>query len=175
MRRLMLLRHAKTERDSPTGKDRDRALDERGIDDAPQIGTWMVRNGYLPERTLVSTAVRARQTWDLLPAALRAVSTEHIAELYAADTGELLDIIRTVTGEPQSLLIVAHNPGLHELALALVSGGDAVAWQELNRNLPTSGLICIDLAIDAWPGLALQTGTLERFVTPKILRDQPAI
>lgn len=175
MRRLMLLRHAKTLRDSPTGKDRDRALDERGRSDAPEVGSWMVRNGYIPERTLVSTAVRARQTWELLPAVLRAVPTEHLAELYAADTGELLDIIRTVTGEPQSLLVVAHNPGLHELALAFVSGGDAVAWQELNRNLPTSGLVCIDFTADAWMDVSLQSGSLTRFVTPKILRDQPAI
>jgi phosphohistidine phosphatase len=126
MRRLLLLRHAKTERDSVTGRDRDRALDARGHDDAAEIGAWLLRQPR-PARTLVSTAVRARETWDLLPAALRAVPTEHRDDLYGAETGDLLDIIRTVDGDPDTLLIVAHNPGLHELALALTGGGDAAA------------------------------------------------
>ena len=65
MRRLMLLRHAKTEHDSPSGHDEDRRLDERGRLDAAAIGTWIGRHPPFPDTVLVSTAVRARQTWEI--------------------------------------------------------------------------------------------------------------
>jgi len=170
MRRLLLLRHAKTERDSATGRDRDRALDARGRDDAAEIGAWLAGQPPAPERVLVSAAVRARETWDLLPAALRAIPVEHRDDLYGAETGDLLDIIRTVDGDPATLLVVAHNPGLHELALALVNGGDKAAWQELNRNLPTGSLVTIDLPADDWLDISLRSGRLAGLMTPKLLR-----
>ncbi|RIK97122.1 MAG: phosphohistidine phosphatase [Proteobacteria bacterium] len=171
MRRLLLLRHAKTERDSATGRDRDRALDARGRDDAAEIGAFMMRQPH-PARVLVSTAARARETWDLLPAALRSIPVEHRDDLYGAETGDLLDIVRTVDGDPDTLLVVAHNPGLHELALALTNGGDEAAWQELNRNLPTGGLITIELPAADWHGISLRSGRLTGLMTPKLLRAQ---
>ena len=65
MRRLMLLRHAKTESDAPSGRDRDRRLDERGLRDDAEIGGWIGRNPPVPDSVLVSPAVRAHQTWDI--------------------------------------------------------------------------------------------------------------
>ena len=65
MRRLMLLRHAKTEHHAPSGHDEDRRLDERGRLDAAAIGTWIGQHPPLPDTVLVSTAVRARQTWEI--------------------------------------------------------------------------------------------------------------
>ena len=173
MRRLLLLRHAKTERDSASGRDRDRALDARGRDDATAIGTWLSQQPDPPPgRVMVSTALRARQTWELLPQALRTVPVEHRDDLYGATTGELLDIIRTVDGEPETLLVIAHNPGLHELALALAGGGDAAARQELSRNLPTGSLVEITFPAAEWLDIALQSGTLTTMMTPKLLRAQ---
>ena len=65
MRRLMLLRHAKTEHDAPSGRDQDRRLDERGRLDAAAIGNWIGRHPPFPDSVLVSTAVRAQQTWEI--------------------------------------------------------------------------------------------------------------
>lgn len=172
MRRLLLLRHAKTERDSASGRDRDRALDARGHDDGAAIGAWLAQQPWRPDRTLVSTARRARQTWDLLPAALRAVPAEHRDDLYGADTGDLVDIIRTVDGDPETLMVVAHNPALHELALALVGSGDAAARHELDRNLPTGGLVAVELPVNDWLDIALRSGRLATLMTPKLLRAQ---
>lgn len=169
MRRLLLLRHAKTERDSATGRDRDRALDARGRDDAAEIGAFMMRQPH-PARVLVSTAARARETWDLLPAALRSIPVEHRDDLYGAETGDLLDIIRTVDGDPDTLLVVAHNPGLHELALMLSGDGAGDARAQLAGNLPTCGLAVIDFAITDWRDAAFQRGRLEHFVSPKRLK-----
>ena len=71
MRRLMLLRHAKTEHDAPSGHDQDRRLDDRGRLDAAAIGGWIGRHPPVPDAVLVSTAVRAHQTWEIAREAMK--------------------------------------------------------------------------------------------------------
>jgi phosphohistidine phosphatase len=172
MRRLMLLRHAKAERDSHSGSDRDRRLDSQGRADAAAMGRWMTAQGHRPERALVSAAARTRETWDLLaaewPAA--AAAADHLPELYGADPGELLHAIHAAESAVQSLLVVAHNPGLHELALALTASGDAAARTALDANLPTTGFVILDFAADAWDDVSFRGGALVCFVSPKTFR-----
>jgi phosphohistidine phosphatase len=175
MRRLLLLRHAKTESDAPSGKDIDRRLDDRGRADAATVGTWLKANPPLPGLVCVSTAVRARQTWELIAAELAAVSpapvVAHLEELYSAGPAELLAVIRgAAEQDPAQLMVVGHNPGLHELALGLTGRGDAEALKALDANLPTSGLAVIEFPIDDWDDIAFRGGRLLRFVTPKLLK-----
>src|SRR5579859_538576 len=98
MRRLMLLRHAKTENDAPSGRDQDRRLDARGHRDAAEIGGWIGRHSPFPDLVLVSPAVRALQTWEIAWEAMRELvpepQVELIAELYGADASQLLATIR---------------------------------------------------------------------------------
>lgn len=172
MRRLILLRHAKTERDAPSGKDHDRRLDDRGRKDGAEIGQWLALHDYRPDLALVSSAVRAQQTWDLLRVALPLTTARHVPELYGAYLPDLLQIIHGMTAaDPQRLMIIAHNPGLHELALALISGGDPAGRRALDANLPTAGVVVIDFATDEWSDVRFRSGRLERFVSPKLLRE----
>jgi phosphohistidine phosphatase len=172
MRRLILLRHAKTERDAPTGRDFDRLLDERGMLDAQDMAQWLARNKYTPDLAWVSTARRAQQTWDILSRSLTATRGEHLDELYSADAGDLLNLIQAAdAADPKTLMIVAHNPALHELALAMISAGDTMALRELAANLPTTGAAIIDFASDDWGDVGFRKGTLERFVSPKLLKE----
>jgi phosphohistidine phosphatase len=175
MRRLMLLRHAKTETDAPSGKDHDRRLDDRGRSDAADIGAWLARQRHLPDLVLVSTAVRARQTWDIVDRAMKAVAQPLVAdvpELYGAGPSQLLHIIHAVDAQdPKRLLIIGHNPGMHELALALIGGGDAAGRKALADNLPTSGMTVIDFPIKDWNDASFGGGRLELFVSPKLLRQ----
>lgn len=178
MRRLMLLRHAKTETNAPSGKDRDRRLDPRGHTDAAMMGKWLAQNRYLPDMVLVSTAVRAEQTWDIVWGEIADASpqttVDHLPELYGADPAELLSAIRdTAVSDPRLLLVVGHNPGLHELALGLTAGGDPAASKALADNLPTSGLALIDFAIDDWSEVAFRRGKLALFASPKLLKTPP--
>ncbi len=172
MRRLILLRHAKTERDAPSGKDQDRRLDERGRNDSVEIGRWLALEDYNPDLVLVSTATRTQQTWDLLRATMPSARVRHLAELYGADPSELLRAVHhTAKADPQCLMILAHNPGLHELALALVAGGDAAGRHALAANLPTAGVAVIDFKTDDWGDVVFRSGRLERFASPKLLRE----
>jgi phosphohistidine phosphatase len=68
-----------------------------------------------------------------------------------------------------TLLVVGHNPGLHDLAVILIASGDVQARERLREKLPTSGLVIIDFAFDDWGKLHPHCGRLERFVTPKSL------
>lgn len=174
MRRLILLRHAKTERDAPSGHDIDRRLDERGRQDCESVGRWLARHGYSPEIALVSNAARARETWALLSKFFPATRAEERPELYNADTGDLLALIHAAEiADPKTLMILAHNPALHELALALIATGEMAGRHALAANLPTAGVVIIDFDTDSWGDAGFRKGALERFVSPKILKDWP--
>ena len=179
MRRLILLRHAKTERDAPSGHDRDRRLDTRGRADAPVTGSYLAEHKLAPDLVLVSPATRTRETWDLLAKAFDpAPAVEVVSALYGADASELLEIVRAASSRAdgkkvKSIMVVAHNPGLHELSLDLIGKAKAADREALEANLPTSGLAVFTFAIDDWSELSVRRGTLERFVSPRLLRLQP--
>ena len=175
MRRLMLLRHAKTESDAPSGRDEDRRLDERGLKDAAEIGRFIAHHPPFPDLVLVSPAVRARQTWELVWEAMQAQApqptVEFVPDLYCAEVVHLLHSVRIAAGlDPKQLLLVGHNPGMHEFALALTGDGDAAARQELARNMPTSGLAIIDVDTEAWGDVSFSRGRLISFVSPRLLK-----
>jgi phosphohistidine phosphatase len=176
MRRLLLLRHAKTEIDAPSGRDRDRRLDDRGQRDAAQLGDWIAAHPPFPEAVLVSHAVRARQTWDIVWEAMKdrvaAPQVEILPELYGADPAQILETIRTATvpADPKQLLLVGHNPGMHEVALMLMGGGDPAGAKAIADNLPTAGLAIFDFDVKDWGDVAYRRGKLVQFVSPKLLR-----
>ena len=176
MRRLMLLRHAKTEHDAPSGRDQDRPLDDRGRRDSAEIGGWLARHPPFADLVLVSTAVRAVQTWEIAWAAMRDLvpepHVEYVPRLYGADLAELLQALHGVSAQdPHRLMLVGHNPGMHEFALALTGGGDAAGQHALADNLPTSGLAIFDFAVDDWADVGFRRGRLVLFVSPKLLKQ----
>jgi len=176
MRRLMLLRHAKTENDAPSGRDQDRRLDDRGRSDAAEIGGWIGRHPPFPDLVLVSAAIRTQQTWEIAREAMKhqvpQPQVEVQPELYGADPSQLLEAIRAASAtDARRLMLVGHNPGMHELALALAGGGDAAGRKALADNLPTSALAVFDFAIDDWTDVAFRRGELVSFVTPKLLKQ----
>jgi phosphohistidine phosphatase len=176
MRRLMLLRHAKTETDAPSGRDQDRRLDERGRRDSAEIGAWLARHRPFPDFVQVSPAVRARQTWELAWEVMRErvpePQVEFLPELYAADPAQILATIRTASvTDPKHLMVVGHNPGMHELALMLTGSGDAAGRHALADNLPTAGLAIFDFATDDWNEVGFRRGKLVLFVSPKLIKQ----
>jgi phosphohistidine phosphatase len=177
MRRLMLLRHAKTENDAPSGEDFDRALDRRGHADSVEIGRWLVGSPYRPDVVLVSPALRARQTWDGIAPLLAETGADtevaYLPDLYLADPADLLRIVRdAATHDPRSLMLIGHNPGLHEIALMLAgTTGDFATRHALAGNLPTSGLVVIDFDVDDWRQVTFRRGRLVLFVSPRLIKE----
>lgn len=118
MRRLILLRHGQAERAAESEVDFERALTPGGREDARRMGRWLAERVGSIDLALVSPAVRARQTWEEAAAALPETTVEHPPAFYAADPAEMLR--RAEAAEADTVAIVAHNPGLHVLALQLL-------------------------------------------------------
>jgi phosphohistidine phosphatase len=170
MRRLLLLRHAKAERSQPGGRDRDRVLEERGRLDARKIGDYLARHGFIPDRALVSPAARTRETWTLVAEAFeRTPAVSYDERIYEGPAQAILKAIQDSAGEARTLLVIGHNPSLHELATLLIAAGDVEARQRLKEHFPTTALAVIGLAADDWRALHPHAGRLEHFVTPKSL------
>lgn len=170
MRRLMILRHAKAERLMAGGSDRDRPLAARGHEDSARLGAYLVRHGLIPDFALVSPATRTRETWDGVSQSFDpSPNADHDDRLYDARVTDLLAIVQRAAPEVNTLMLVGHNPAVHELAFSLTASGDLDARQRLGEAYPTCTLSIIDFPAALWSDLHAQSGRLERFVTPKSL------
>ena len=170
MRQLILLRHAKSAWSDPGARDHDRPLNRRGQEAAPRIGAYLNKHRFIPERVLCSTATRARQTWELVSAEMRAAPpAAPVERLYNASARTILDVVRHADPNCKSLLVLGHNPGLQEAATLLIASGDLDDRERLREKLPTGGLLVIDFAIEDWSKLHAHSGRLERFVVPRML------
>lgn len=168
MRRLLILRHAKAERSRPGERDHDRRLNPRGREDAPRLGTYIARHGLVPDRVVVSPSARTRETWQLAAETMAGkLSAVYDERIYEATPQALLTVIKETDARVRTLLMIGHNPGLHELAALLIATGDVDTRQRLAEGLPTSGLAVIDFALDSWSKLHHQAGRLERFIVPR--------
>lgn len=172
MRRLILMRHAKTERSNPGG-DHARMLEERGRTDAARIAAWMQENGIVPEYVLVSDATRTRETAVAMqpaftPAAVIACSEK----LYLAEAEQILREIWAVPDHAAVLMLIGHNPGMHELAHILAGHGNGDLREQLGAHYPTGALAVLDFQSDSWADIMPGAGTLSQFITPKALRQE---
>lgn len=170
MRRLLLFRHAKSERLTFGADDLERRLSERGRQDAPKIGAYLVRHGLIPDLVIVSPAARTRETWQLAAAAFAKKPLEVFDErIYEAEAQAIMQVIRECGQTVPTLLVVGHNPGLQELANLVVASGDLEARQRLNEKFPTAALAVIDFTLDDWTRLHPHSGRLDHFVSPRSL------
>ncbi len=150
--------------------DRDRRLNARGQGDATTMGAYMARHQLTPDLALVSTAQRTRETWEQIAAQISTRSPPIFdRRLYNAGGDAILRVIEQTDQAVHSLLVIGHNPGLHDLARKLIASGDVEAREQLNEGLPTAGLAVIDFAAESWSKLHPHGGRLERFVTPRSL------
>jgi phosphohistidine phosphatase len=163
---LYLLRHAKSSWADPALPDHDRPLAPRGRRDARRIAGHLTAFGIEPELVLCSSSARTRETLELIRPALHGGTVEFEEELYAASADELLARIRRVPDGIASTLLIGHNPGQQQLALALASGG--AERDRLAEKFPTAALATLVFSPD-WQHLAPGEATLAAYVVPKEL------
>ncbi|WP_174301029.1 histidine phosphatase family protein [Caulobacter sp. S45] len=139
MKRLILLRHAKAERRSASGADIDRALTEEGRGAAASVGHALAAAGLIPDLALISPTLRTRQTFEALGVNLPDVTLQITPALYDAPAAVLRGAAESAEGD--TILVVAHNPGVGALALALVQACIAAGVEErsaLEQGFPTA-------------------------------------
>ncbi len=149
MKRLLILRHAKSSWADSSISDWQRPLNERGRRDAPRAGQWLRERSLVPDVIITSDAVRARTTAEAVAEAagcLQEISIE--PSLYHAKPADLLTVLRGVRSDAGTVLVVGHNPGLEELVEQLTGEG---------HDLPTAALVHIAMAIDGWSEVTTAT------------------
>jgi phosphohistidine phosphatase len=170
MRRLMLLRHSTAGKTGPGQSDLDRVLTPEGHADAAMVGAYLVNHSFQPDHVLVSPAARTRDTWRNVAAALGgSPDAKFDRRIYNATAQALFNVIAEAPDQARTLLLLGHNPGLHELAILLTATGYIDIRERLRENFPTSGIAIIDFALDSWSKLHPHAGRLERFVDPKLI------
>lgn len=171
MRTLYVLRHAKSSWDDPSLDDHERPLAPRGLRATPVVAAHMHDVGVAPDVVLCSSAVRTRQTLELLGDAVPPDATVLVEDgLYGATADELIERLQRLPADVGRPLLIGHNPGLERLVLRLAASGDRLV--ELTRKFPTAALATLLLDIDDWGELAPGRGRLTGFVRPKDL-DAP--
>jgi phosphohistidine phosphatase len=161
MKRLLLVRHAKSSWNHPGLDDFDRPLNKRGKHDAPMMAERLARRGIRPDAIVVSPAKRAKRTAKLLAEGM-GVSQDHVrdeAQIYEASVPMLLQVIAGFDDNWSFVMLVGHNPGLTSLVNALA--GSVI------DNLPTCGVADISLDIERWRDVAPGCGTCQFLDYPK--------
>ncbi|WP_439472540.1 SixA phosphatase family protein [Brevundimonas sp.] len=150
MQRLILMRHAEAERASGSGRDRDRDLSARGKSDAALMGRALAARGVRPDLALVSPASRTRQTWDLVHDAMGDVEVREDEPLYNGSADTLRRAIEAVEDEAGCLLVLAHNPGVHLLAVEYLieSAASPSVLDRMSGGFPpgSAALFTVDVA-----------------------------
>ena len=168
MKRLFLLRHAKSSWDDPAMDDRDRPLNARGRRDAPHMAAYMQAKGYQPDLALCSPSVRTRETLDALKERIGEFPISYPETLYLADTNALRTAIAAANDDVSALLLVGHNPGMASLVAQLTDFESLDDAQRISR-FPTAALAVYETKAKHWADLADKRLKLVDFMTPKML------
>ena len=167
LHRLVVLRHAKSA--WPAGvPDHDRPLAPRGRRDAPAAGRALAEADCLPDLALCSTALRARQTWELAAAQWGTPPPLRLdRRVYAADVPDLLAAVHEVPDHVRNLLLVGHNPGLEELVDELAADALDDTLDRLRTKFPTSAIAVLAWRGTTWKSLAPGTALLTDLIVPR--------
>lgn len=172
MKTLYLLRHAESSREDRSPPDHERPLSPRGRRAAPAMADYMRDQGLVPDLSLVSTAARTRETWELMAPILgEDVAVEHARSLYLGDPRTLLEEARRTDDAVERLLLLGHNPGMHAFALGLAGEGAPTTVAGLRAGYPAAALTVLELDVERWEDVEPGTAKLERFVRPEDLPE----
>ena len=162
MKTLFILRHAKSSWKYPELSDYDRPLNSRGKRDAPRMGKYLRQQGLVPDRILTSSAKRARKTANKVAKSCGYTGkVKKIDAFYDAVPGVYFETLQALPDKYQRVMVVGHNPTMERLVNYLTG--------QIER-MPTAALAHIDLPIQQWEALDLDTkGTLVNLWTPKTL------
>lgn len=175
MRRLILMRHAKSDWPDDIAHDHARPLAARGRQTAPVVAAWLASQQFGIDRVLVSNAQRTFETWELVAPFLSDAPPPHYTRaMYEVRWPDLLRLVQETPDESRCLLMIGHNPGFEDLALHLIRADAAEARRKLAAGFPAAAVAVLDLDAKHWADAAAQCATLAAFVTPRELEARSA-
>lgn len=164
MPKLYLLRHAEAS-GSLEVPDMERTLTSHGIDQAKRIGNHLITSGAKVDMALCSIAKRTQMTLlTIQVVGATFTKTQFVSKMYNASAGDLFSMIQE--SEDDNVLVVAHNPGIHELARSLVGGGDDKKMEALQTFFSPGTMAVIDCKVKKWKDLQPGKNYLEDLFNP---------
>ena len=168
MRTVFLLRHAKSSWSDSTLADVDRPLTPRGERASRKLAKYIQRRRIQPSLVLCSPSRRTRQTLEAVEASLgKRCTVEVVPQLYGASEQDLLERLRALPESVSSVMVIGHNPGLHNLALVLASRGASLP--QLREKFPTGALATLVARSEGWTAIGPGAAELVDYVVPKQL------
>ncbi|MFK7944751.1 MAG: histidine phosphatase family protein [Paracoccaceae bacterium] len=172
MKKLILLRHAKSSWDDPSLDDHDRPLNRRGKEAAPAIGSWLAYRKHAPDLVLCSSAVRTRET-------VRGVrkTIPHLPDpvieraLYHASPCEMRERLNLIATDIDCVMLVGHQPGLGTLARKLSDGRENRRCRRAFQHFPTAAAAVLEFEVEDWAELDFGTARFVDFAKPRELMD----
>ena len=163
MKRLLILRHAKSSWNNAELSDFERPLNKRGRQAAPRMGYWIAENDIAPDVVICSTARRAQQTYQLVQNAVSwDVETIHTEKLYLAPAHTYIEHLSQLADNTSTAMVIGHNPGMEELVFQLCGE---------YHPMPTCALAVIAFDMEVWWKLLANecSGQLQHHVLPRDL------
>ena len=166
MKTLYLLRHAKSSWKNPGLDDLDRPLNKRGRETAKTMAAYLRRAKISPDVVLCSTAVRAKQTLEPIAKAIKPPRVAFESRIYGVAQPELLKYLRGLPESVECAVMIGHNPGLHDLALALAEAESRKHLPPAEGKFPTGAMATFRFD-GAWKELRSNGATVLSFTSPK--------
>lgn len=170
MKQLAILRHAKSDWGNPGQTDFERPLNKRGRKAAKKVGRELKARGFSCDRIVCSPATRARETverFEIGYESLPPVSFE--PQLYMCSTGTLIGVINSLSDDADTVMIVGHNPGFHDIVLRMTRANGNGLREKVGANYPTGAFALIDFPVDKWNDVEPASGEIRDVIFPREL------
>lgn len=171
MKKVILLRHAKSSWEDPDLDDHDRPLNMRGRQAAPIIGAWLARRKHIPDKVLCSSSRRTRQTVRRMKDTLPLPEPEVDPELYHASPEDMRERLSQLPADCDTVMIVGHQPGLGSFTRQLANGKEARRCKRAYEHFPTAAAAVLELDVDDWSALDYAKARFVDFAKPRELME----
>lgn len=175
MKKLILLRHAKSSWSDPDLDDHDRPLNGRGRSAAPVIAEWLRTQGHLPDRIVCSTAVRARETLERMREIVKLPKEVLEPALYHAEPATMLEILHAQPKKAKAVMFIGHQPGLSAFARMLAGGKIRPGCSRAFEHYPTAAAAVLLADLKAWDAIGPHSARFAEFAKPRELADSQAV
>ena len=162
MKRLILMRHAKSSWDDVTLSDHDRPLNARGVGACATMADWLQENGFLPETVISSTATRCMETWERVGLAMKIdPPVTYVKRLYHAGSEQMLGVLHEARGD--CVMMLGHNPGISSFAADLL-GANRPDHPRF-AYMPTAAIVVIDIDTSSFAQARMVSATCVEFTS----------
>jgi len=174
MKKLYILRHAKAGKSNKKIlDDHERPLTRKGLNSCKLIAAYLRENKEKPEVVICSTALRTRKTFEnVFKDYLPKLKAEFEPRLYLASTADIFSLVNETDDAVKSLMVIGHNPSLHEFSLQLMGEGERPLVRKLKDCFPPGALAIYEIAEKSWSDVGRKSGNLSAVVIPKNLTPE---